>query len=59
MSRKDELLEIARVLRSQAEGRGPAKRSLRRLADHYQHEAEHLLELRRLKRRHKKRDHAA
>jgi hypothetical protein len=59
MSHKDELLEIARVLRSQAEGRGPAKRNLRHLADHYQREAEHLLELRRLKRRRKKRGHAA
>jgi len=59
MSRKDELLEIARSLRSQAEGRGHTKRNLRHLADYYQREAELLLELRRIKRRRKKRNHAA
>ena len=40
MSRKDELLKTARVLRAQAEGRGPAKRYLRKLADNYQREAQ-------------------
>jgi hypothetical protein len=40
MTRKDELLKIAKVLRAQAEGRGPAKRYLRKLADNYQREAE-------------------
>ena len=42
MSHKDELLKRARVLRSQSEGRGPTKRSLRQLADSYQREAERL-----------------
>jgi hypothetical protein len=42
MSRKDELLKIAKVLRAQAEGRGPAKRYLRKLADDYEHEADRL-----------------
>ena len=40
MTRKDELLKTAKVLRAQAEGRGPAKRYLRKLADDYQREAE-------------------
>ena len=56
MSRKDELLELARSLRSQSEGRGPTKRNLRDLADYYQREAEQLLELRRIKRRRNKRE---
>jgi hypothetical protein len=44
MSHKDELLKRARVQRSQSEGRGPTKRSLRQLADSYQREAERLSE---------------
>ena len=40
MTRKDELLKTAKVLRAQAGGRGPAKRYLRKLADDYQREAE-------------------
>jgi len=59
MSRKDELLDLARSLRSQAEGRGHTKRNLRQLADHYQREAQQLLEIRRIKRREKKRNQAA
>jgi hypothetical protein len=55
MSRKDELLKLARLLRSQAEGRGPTKRSLRQLADYYQREAERLSE----RGNHKRPDRAA
>ena len=42
MLRKSELLRLARSLRSQSEGRGPAKRNLRKLADYYQREAERI-----------------
>jgi hypothetical protein len=42
MSRKDELLKLAKVLYSQAEGRGSVKRNLRKLGDYYQREAERL-----------------
>jgi len=45
MSRKGELMKLARLLRSQAEGHGPTKRSLRQLADYYEREAQRLLEV--------------
>ena len=44
MSRKDELLKLARRFYSQAEGRGSVKRSLRKLGDNYQREVERLSE---------------
>ena len=58
MSRKDELMKLARLLRSQAEGHGPTKRSLRQLADYYEREAHRLSELPG-RRDHKKPDRAA
>ena len=58
MSHRDELLDLARSLHSQAEGRGLSKRNLRQLADDYQREAELLLKIRR-EREQKKQDHAA
>ena len=58
MSRKDELMKLARSLRSQAEGRGPAKRTLRQLADDCEREAQRLSELPQ-RRDHKKPDRAA
>jgi hypothetical protein len=42
MLRKTELLKLARLLRSQAEGRGSSKRNLRKLADYYDREAKRL-----------------
>ena len=44
MSRKDELLKLARLFRAQAEScsRGPVKQSLRKLADYYQQEAQRI-----------------
>ena len=44
MSRKDELLKLAKIFRSQAEScsRGPVKHSLRKLADFYQREADQI-----------------
>jgi hypothetical protein len=44
MSRKDELLNLARRFYSQAEGRGSVKLSLRKLGDYYQREVERLSE---------------
>jgi hypothetical protein len=44
MSRKDELLKLARRFYSQAEGRGSVKLSLRKLGDYYQREVERLSE---------------
>ena len=44
MSRRDELLKLARLLYSQCEGHGSSKRNLRKLADDYQREADRLLE---------------
>jgi len=44
MSRKDELLEMARLLRSQADAMSgrDAKQSFRKMADYYKYEAEKL-----------------
>jgi hypothetical protein len=44
MSRKDELLKLARIFRSQAVScsGGPVKHSLRKLADYYQREADQI-----------------
>ena len=44
MSRKEELLEMARLLRSQADAMSgrDAKQSFRKMADYYKHEAEQL-----------------
>jgi hypothetical protein len=44
MARKDELLKLARIFRSQAEScsGGPVKHSLRKLADSYQREADQI-----------------
>ena len=44
MSRKDELLKLARLFQAQSEScsRGPVKQSLRKLADYYQQEAERI-----------------
>ena len=44
MSRKDELLKMARLLRAQAEGMSSrdAKQAFRKMADYYQGEAEQL-----------------
>jgi len=58
MSRKDELIKLARLLRCQAEGHGPTKRSLRQLADHYEREAQRFSGLPK-RRDHKKPDRAA
>ena len=44
MSRKDELLKLARIFRSRAENcsDGPVKHSLQKLADCYQREADQI-----------------
>ena len=44
MSRKDELLKLARLFQAQAEScsRGPVKQSLRKLADYYQQEVQRI-----------------
>jgi hypothetical protein len=44
MSRKEELLKMARLLRAQAEGMSSrdAKQAFRKMADYYQREAEQL-----------------
>jgi hypothetical protein len=59
MSRKDELLKQAKLLYSQAEGRGSVKRSLRKLGDYYQREAERLSERYPISGKHKKHEQAA
>jgi hypothetical protein len=44
MSRKEELFKMVRLLHSQADAMGSrdAKQAFRKMADHYQREAEHL-----------------
>ena len=61
MSRKDELVKLARLFQEQAEScHGPVKQSLRKLAEYYQREAKQLLEAqRRESAKHKKSDQAA
>ena len=62
MSRKDELVKLARLFQAQAEScsHGPVKQNLRKLAEYYQREAKQLLETqRRESAKHKKSDQAA
>jgi hypothetical protein len=62
MSRKDELVKVARLFQAQAEScsHGPVKQNLRKLAEHYQREAKQFLEIqRRESAKHRKSDQAA
>jgi hypothetical protein len=62
MSRKDELVKLARLFQAQAEScsHGPVKQILRKFAECYRREAKQLLETqRRESAKHKKSDQAA